>query len=311
MENENGTIQQDVSTEEKQERPLSNRELMLEQIGSRIDGERQEQEVAPVVQTVEVTTEPAGPKVVEDPASVMVRVKINGKEEEKPLADVLAGYQKNEAASERLRQVAVKEKELSAKEQELEEIKRQIQLQTAQSSDEDTDEVLRTAVSALVEGDLDTATKALQEAISKGRTPQVVTTPQRVDEDALVDRVEQKLDGKKAWGTFLENNPVFADENSRERKYGDFLFETKYDALMRSGEISYQQALIEVAKEVKETLAPPPPQKTAREVKQERKQSLDVLPIAAGARQAGAVEEKEETHASVISDMRKSRGLPV
>jgi hypothetical protein len=307
MENENGTIHEDVSNEnaEKQDRPLSAREQMFEQISNKIDEQRQGEVVAEETTT---TTDTANVRVLNDP-QMLVRVKVNGKELDKPLADVLTGYQKNEAASERLRQAATKEKELEAREKALLDNERQVQLQTQSSSDEDTDEVVLSALTNLVDGDTETAAKLLRNAINKGRT--TVTTPQAIDEDALIGRIEQKQEGKKAWDTFLSQNPEFANEQSKERQYGDYLFATKYRPLLESGELSYHQALMDTANEVKGTFAQPQATKTPREVKQERKQSIDNLPIASGARQSGAAQEQEETHSSIITQMRKGRGLPV
>lgn len=304
---ENGTIQQDVSGEmDQQDRPLSARELMFEQIGNKIDDQRQEQVVVP---DIAETTDTADKQVATDP-QMLVRVKVNGKEEERPLADVLTGYQKNEAASERLRLAAAKEKDLNARELALQAIERQVQLQSQSSTDGDTDDsALDMAINALVEGDTETAKKALRDAINKGREP--VTTPQAIDEDALIDRIEQKQEGKKAWETFLKDNPEFADDQSRERQYGDYLFKTKYSPKIEAGEISYHQALFDAADEVKNTFAAPISQKTALEIKQERKKALDVLPIASGARQVAAAAEQEETPASILAQMRKGRGLPV
>jgi hypothetical protein len=307
MENETGTIQQDVSSDgstQDQQRPLTARELMFEQIGNKIDEERQGQEVEGG--TIE-TTDQAGKQVVDD-LQMLVRVKINGKEEERPLAEVLTGYQKNEAASERLRLAAAKEKDLAGREKALND---QIQLQGQLSTEADTgdDDDLDQALNAIVEGNTDAAKQALRNAINKGRAP--VTTPQAIDEDALAQRIEQKQEVKKDWDTFLKANPEFADDKSKERQYGDYLFNTKYAPLIEAGEISYHQALLDTANEVKSTLTQPAATKTPREIKLERKQSIDSLPIAAGARQTGAAAEQEETHGDIITQMRKGRNLPV
>lgn len=308
MTTENGTIQQDVSTEsDLNERPLSARELMFEQISDKLDEQRQGQEV--LVEIAE-TTDTATVNRLADDLQMLVRVKVNGKEEEKPLSEVLTGYQKNEAASERLRLAAVKEKDLDARELILRDNERQVQLQSQSSVIEDTDdEDLSLVINALVEGDNEAAVKALKSAINKGREP--ITTPQKIDEEALVGRVEQKMEGKKAWDTFLDKNPEFADEQSKERQYGDYLFAKKYQPLIEAGETSYHQALIDTATEVKGTFAQEPAVKTPREIKQERKLALDNLPIAVGARRNSAVVEVEETNSDIITQMRKGRNLPV
>lgn len=54
----------------------------------------------------------------------------------------------------------------------------------------------------------------------------------------------------KTWANFIKSNPVFADTNSKQRQYGDYLFNTIYNQQIENGEISYQEALNKVAKEV-------------------------------------------------------------
>lgn len=308
-----GTIQRDVSEEEKQQ-VVSRRDIALAGIEERL--EQQEQDQKPVT-TEEVV-------LVNDPAKLKVRVKVDGKEEERLLSDVVAGYQKNEVASERLRQASQKQRELETREKALLEQEQQIKLSSVEPSSSgdanlSDDDQLDAALQSLVNGDTESAAKALREVIGKGRQE---TTPP-VDKQQIVDAVKKDLEAGDTWTDFLQNNPEFCVEFdnqgqeivTKERKYGDFLFVSKYGPQVESGQLSYREALDATAKEVREIFTPSstatPLVTSGREERQKRKETIDNLPIAAGARGAGPTVEKEETTSSIIQEMRKGRGLPV
>lgn len=307
------TIQTDVPAgEEKQEQALSPRELMLSQIDGRLDEERQGQ-----IWVEPETSQPGEPVLVEDLQQFMVRVKIDGKEETKPLAEVVGGYQKNTVASERLRQASQQRIELEARERALLERENQIQLAaTASHEDPGDNDELDLALNALVEGDTTQAAKVIRDMVSKGRQ----TTTPAVDEAAITAQVESRLSGKNDWENFLRDNPEFREEYNdqgqviltKERQYGDFVYERDYAKRVENGEISYLEALNATAGEVRKTFSPPPAkeQQTTREAKLERKRALDNLPIAAGARAAGPDAGQDESPSETIADMRRARGLP-
>lgn len=54
----------------------------------------------------------------------------------------------------------------------------------------------------------------------------------------------------RIWLDFLIENPAFADDTSKQRKYGDYLFETKYNQLIASDIMTYSEALSHVAEDV-------------------------------------------------------------
>lgn len=322
MQTGEGTIQTDVSEnqkqQEQQERPRSQREVMLESIEERVDEQRQgqfHQEAAP-----DTTRQENQPVVVDDPQQFMVRVKVDGKEELKPLSEVVGSYQKNEVASERLRQASMTRKELEAWENNLKEKERQIELAGTVSEQTDPDDGLNEALGALVEGDTATAAQVIREMVNKGRQQ---TTPQ-VDEAAIAARVKEQIAGETEWDRFLRDNPEFREEFddagntivTRERQYGDFVFERDFAGRVEKGELSYLEALNATAQEVRKVFSPPPAevtqetQQTAAQKKLERKKAIDNIPVAAGARAAGAAAEVDETPSDVIANMRKARGLP-
>lgn len=64
--------------------------------------------------------------------------------------------------------------------------------------------------------------------------------------------VEKKLDIEKdvaTWQKFTKIHPDFAGTDSRYRKYGDYLFDNTYRKKVTGGELTYAEALNEIAKE--------------------------------------------------------------
>ncbi|CAB4211916.1 hypothetical protein UFOVP1419_51 [uncultured Caudovirales phage] len=326
------TIQQDVSQVEKQvisSPQMLQREKDMAGIMARSDEELERQ----LAGAGNVTTE-TNVRVVDDPAQYRVRVKIDGEEKELSVADVVAGYQKNEVASERLRKASEQRRELDARERAVQQLEAQMKLQSGNlshspSGDDQADNgddamtqmkaPIARALELFTEGDVEEASNLLAKAMmaNKGREN---TTP-AVDAKQIAQQVRQELDGEHVWETFVNNNPEFRVEFddqgqqiiSREREIGDLIYMRDYDAKVQSGEISYLEALTQTAAAAKRFVTPeiPTQQKiSGSEERQSRKAALDNIVVAAGARGAGPVEEKEESRADVIASMRKSRHLP-
>lgn len=75
-----------------------------------------------------------------------------------------------------------------------------------------------------------------------------------IEKKALELRSRQAKEAKTTenlivWTNFISRNPAFADVNSKQRKYGDYLFDKEYTYKMESGELTYIQALNAVAAE--------------------------------------------------------------
>jgi hypothetical protein len=307
-------IQSDVSKVEEDvvEEVLSPRELAMQEIAEQIASQ---QAPAPVVEEVEEKPAPSATMVDSD---MRVKVKVDGQELELPLSEVTKGYQKDAVASRRLAQAAEERKMLDARQRELEERENRLTASpsaTPVDGDADVDAQIKAAMSALVDGDEDAATEALK-AVIKGRG---TTTPQVIDEEALVARAAQRIEEKriveenaKAWEEFTGTSPAFADETSKERQYGDYLFHTKYGPLLEAGEISYREALTQAAEEVTAVFQPQIPETVPanpRQQKEDRKKSIDNLPVA-GAR-ATRTAPAVETTDDVLAEMRRERGQPV
>lgn len=245
-------------------------------------------------------------------AVTMVRVKVDGQEVELPLSEVTKGYQKDSVASRRLEDAAAQRKELDARKLELD---AQEQLLTAGTvvgvNDPAFRDQIKASLEALSEGDVDQAVNALAEVLTTGRQ---TATPQQVDTDAITAQVKSQLEHDATWENFVSSNEAFADETSKERIFGDALYTRKYLPMIEAGQISYREALTETAKEVKAAFtpaaAPPPPPLTDRQKKEIRKQSIDNLQVAVGARDV-TDPPKTETAVDVLERLKGWRGQAV
>jgi hypothetical protein len=165
------------------------------------------------------------------------------------------------------------------------------------------DSLIQAYNEAIVEGDTAEQNRLMRSIIEVGR-PETTQQPV-IDEEAIIAKAEARLDNKKAWSEFVGSNPAFADENSKQRQYGDYLFDSVYSPLIKAGEISYREALLKTAEDVNSVFVPTQP--NTRQQKEERKQRIDNLPVAAGARAVQAA-AKPKTPEEVLDEMRRARG---
>jgi len=289
---------------------LSPRELMMQEISDQIAGQQEAAAVADADAAASVNS-PLLPSVLDDDQldKVMVRVKVDGQVVELPLSEVTKGYQKDAVASRRLAQAAEERKLLDAEKMALAEQKRQIETAGTLSleDDGDVDAQVSAIMAGLVEGDEEAASNALK-SILKGRQS---ATP--IDEESLLAKAEARIEQKKietengkAWQEFVESNPAFGDETSKQRQYGDFLFVSVYGPQVQAGEISYREALSKAAEDVATVFSPPV---NPRQSKIDRKAAIDNLPVA-GARSVRTVPAAESTE-DILAEMRRERGQPV
>ena len=285
---------------------LSPRELAMQEISQQL---LESEAAAGFGVVTEATDEQAAVKLPEvlaedQLAEVRVKVKVDGVEVEMPLSEVTKGYQKDVVASRRLAQAAEERKKLTAWENELKSREAALVSGDTLSSAvmvEDTDAQIKAAMAALVEGDEVAAAAALKSIIGNGRQE---TTQPVIDEDAIVAKAETRIENKKAWADFVGSNPAFADEASKQRQYGDYLFDSVFSPLVAAGELSYREALMKTADEVNQVFTPT---QTPRQQKEERTSRIDNLPVAAGAR-AEQAPNKVRTPEEVLDEMRKARG---
>lgn len=305
-------IQQDVSNEGAgqgvpatgPDAVLSERELAMQEITQQLIDSEIERGFGPA----EIATDEAArlPEVLagDQLAEVKVRVKIDGVEVELPLSDVTKGYQKDTVASRRLAEAATERKKLETWELELRSREAALVSQPLSSADDmDVKAQIRAAMASLVAGDEVEAAEALEAVLGNRRQE---TTQPIIDEDTIIAKAEARIENKKAWADFVGTNPAFADAASKQRQYGDFLFDSVYQPLIATGELSYREALMKTAEEVNGIFVPEKVQ-TPRQIKEERKQRIDNLPVAAGAR-ANTQQNTPKSVEDTLDDMRRARG---
>lgn len=243
----------------------------------------------------------------------MVKVKVDGVEQELPLEEVVKGYQIDAAARKRLEEAALQKKELEQKERELAE--REAKLHgnddggvPSGTPDESTVETARALVERLVEGDIDEAVEMLAQVI--GGKPTAAAPA--VDESKISEMISQAEAQR---------------EYEREMKSAKQLFDSEY------GEINKDPHLAKVANDIfaAELQAGKLPTEAAKAAgdgtrewlrqlsggpapaasadRTARKQTIDTLPSAGG--RSVSTQAGTETTADVIADMRRSRGQVV
>lgn len=330
MTGEKDTIHEDVSQQQDEgAQVLSPREQAMREIDEQLAAQKPDAFVQqqPAAEQPAPSTDTQEPEVLPEDRldKLRVRVKVDGQVMELPLSEVTKGYQKDAVASRRLAQAAEERKALEAKHREIEELGRTLAAAKASPSagaeagDADVDAQIAAAMTALVEGDEQGAAQALKAIILKGRGSSDAPATPVIDEEALLAKAEARIEQKReaaerarAWDEFVASNPAFADETSKQRQYGDYLFVSVFAPRIEAGEISYREALSEAAKEVSAVFGAGAAEQqgpSARQQKEERKKAIDNLPTAT-ARAVRPVPEAETTD-DVLAEMRKMRGQPV
>jgi hypothetical protein len=320
---QNDAIHEDVSQEavEQQERPLSSREQMMEELEAqrlaelRADGVQLDDEQAEVIDP-----EPAEEKEPEQPATpkeegrkvladsdletVMIRVKVDGQEVELPAKDVVRGYQKDATASRRLEEASQRLREIEAREQAI----KQAEQAKATAPTKPQREAVQEAINAMIEGDVDNAAEIL-ESLLAGRQ-QEAPTPS-VDVETVTRQVETALETKTAWKDFAREFPEVVEEGSEARTYGDYLYDTRYAQKVESGEMSYRDALFEIGQKTRAMFAPKEQTPPVRQDAEERKKNLDTPPTVRGkvptTRADNEPKTQEEMRAQAFEEILKAR----
>jgi hypothetical protein len=260
---------------------------------------------------------------VQQPTDATVRVKVNGRETNVPLADVIAGYQKNTAADERLQEASRLLREATERAEQL-----AAQMATtgaaaprpAAGAAEDSRQQpggddLRTAakqvLSSLYEGDEEKAADTLADLIASGRNQ--LSTEQIAKQVAplVMPEMQQEAARNSALTTLQTDYPVlFTDPDYASianAHVGRLMAEgrTQAEAILGAGEYVVQKF------QIKKTGRPNGAGSTAVNVdsasRLERKQAIDPVP-GLGVSSASSNQQESSSPSSVIAEMRKARG---
>jgi hypothetical protein len=233
------------------------------------------------------------------------KVKIDGEEIEKPLSEILKGYQKDQAASKRLEQAAQERAKLEQERAEFEQLIAERKEQPAQPENQlpdDADEMAKKLYETLTYGDEEEGVNALK-ALLSGRKYEAIPQEQIVAEAA--NRALLQMQYSNAERQFLKDNPEIASDAT--------LHSMTMQALSETIPVSqtYEEAFDKAGGAVKSWLSKFSPKPDAVSEKAQRKQSMPKEPVKTGAKAESFPAPKEETASDIIANMRKARGLPV
>lgn len=299
--------EQDVLENQETEdtaKPLTERERLMEEIANRRSGESPEETQEEPEQEAE--TSPA-----------MVRVKIDGQETDVPLQQVLAQYQKSNAADMRLEEAAKKHRQLAEWEAKL----RQYEQDRTQTSDtpkasstdaptgvnEDTVAALAKALQYDGEDEVKAALKGVLEQFKKEASP----NKPDIDPSAIASAVEAKLQAKAFEQARIaavqrfnsEFQDIAADpalhalaDAETVRLFNDGHSRDPWEILRQSGENvrAWRGRISNVG--------------ASEDHRVEAKRMATRVPTQRTMRGTLAATEKPETRADVFAEMRRARG---
>jgi hypothetical protein len=248
------------------------------------------------------------------PAEQTVRVKVDGVEMELPISEVVKNYQKDTTADKRLKEAALRLKEVEEREKALVQVpaERANEGQTPSGQpDESAREKAQRVISAMLEGDTEGAVEDLAEIFSVKPAPAPAAAV--IDQDQVSQLVQEGLrqqefdrEFKQAQATFAKDH---ADLNENPTLAG--MVNQHYTAALEAG-FSPLQATDYAVKEVRQfvtELTGKAGNSAASTIRQERKQTYDTITPAAGRVDLGNQQQADDNSpAAVIRQMREARG---
>lgn len=246
-------------------------------------------------------------------ADTLVKVKVDGEEQELPLSEVIKSYQKDSAASKRLQEAT---RLLQIAEQQANNIAKQPHQENnsdnANEPDPDKKEgrlaSIKGAFSKLYEGDEEGAAEEMLRLLDQGAN---TATQPRIDPAQIAAQVRQQLAVESAYGQVQSDYPELFSDTERGIVLGKETF-ARLNAKEAQG-IPRSLALQESAEEVAALFGiqkgrqQTAPARTARDTKLERKANLDIpesANVVAGNKQSHA---EAPNVSSVIKEMAAAR----
>lgn len=246
----------------------------------------------------------------------MLTVKIDGVEMQLPESEVIKGFQKDQAASRRLEEAALKLKEIEERERLLQE-KEQLgspgaTTPTQQEQQDDgngADELARKIMDGFVEGNLEEAAQALAQAL-KGKTPADATPT--VDASQVEEIIQRQLSARELEADYQKAKEMFdttyddINQNPRMAQLANNIYFEHLEAGKRPSEAAKL-----AGDEVRTLFAPPPPpppQAQQQSRRQERKQGIDSITPAAAPVAAPGQDTASNDPNAVIAEMKRARG---
>lgn len=351
------SVDTDTGSEDNQDgqRPLSPRDQMIADYAARYEQQRLdeiaaaggdptptwnqdgEEEEEDDLSTATPTRDDLDEYIVRGENGPAIKAKVDGKEVLIPLDKALATLQKNEAADRRLEEASEWQRTLQTRWQQIQEAERRLQaaateLQTRQQQlqslpsksdvgddQADIEQVARSFVEDLEQGDSEEAVKTLTQFLRSNRTPaQPAVT---IDPNELAERAATAA-RRQAREEYLQADATSGLQRFQAEYadvYKDPQLYTMADGLTTQIQREHpdwlpSQIMLEAGKRTRTWLQEQ--QASARQQatltdRQSRKNALPTAPAAASARKQAQQAPTEPTRADVLREMRRARGQAV
>ena len=301
-------------TPSPQEVAQNPRMLAMEAIRVQRDGDEDQDEGGTAVEQLALQTEQDTPRVLADGLDkTLVRVKVDGVEQEVPVAEVIANYQRTAAAQARLNEATKlleDARRTAAAATEIPKPPAQVEQpgNTGNTSPASKPETVKEFVEALFEGDTDKAVEAFAKlGLTTGRSDGATLDLEQVQAQ-LTPAIKQQLIDDSALERFEKANADLAADPHLVSVTNNFIQEAV------NGGTPYAQALEVGAQRTRDWLASIGAAKPASDPapgahqpsKLERKARIDE--VQALNRTANSTQDAPASASSVIADMKKARG---
>ena len=257
--------------------------------------------------------EPPAPAPQQATPEQLVTVKVDGEERQMPLAEVLRGYQKDQAASRRLEEVNRRTREIELREAQL--LARE-QTSAPQPAIPNTPsptnaDAEKGFLDSLYLGDESKTREALTKMMEERWRHDIPATPDLTTlASQLVPAIKQQIDLESASTAFAKDFQDIVSDPYLAQRADAFL-----NAELAQG-IPLAEAMPKAGRATRDwvktiagvPLAESQPSTTARAEKLARKQAIDNPPATSVSSAAPA--PLAENHTDVIKEMRRARGLP-
>lgn len=246
----------------------------------------------------------------------MVKVKVYGEEKEITEEELIRSYQKDAAAAKKLEEAVLKQQALELRETALAgreaQLAKQLQEPAKQSETTHDDvDIASQVVAAIYEGDEEKTREALIKLMKGRQGQQAQPTPDLTQiTQSVTNQVKTQLAQESAMGKFLSDFADVVSDPYLVKIADEFLLQEQAQGK------PYAAALQEAGNRTRSWIADKAPKQTTtntntqtRTERAKAKVNIDAVP-STSATAGGTDDAPEETTTSIISQMRKARGLP-
>lgn len=301
---ESVAINQDVTEEVVEPRPLSAREAAMEAIVStRTASVENETGVSLSPNDEQIVEQLADPEPEKAPEVQKFKVKIDGAEEEVDADTLIRTFQKNSAADRRLEEATRLLRE--AEERAAHAAAAPEQPQDAGQTPDDLRKEAASIIEKMYDGDQDAAADALIHLVTKAKGgDQPTRSPVAVDEGEITDRVLARMAVNAAFEQVKTDYPDIISDPDLE-----FLTAMKIDRAVAQG-IPRARAMLDAASEVYRTMGKEPAGRQKPEpvnARQDNKARLDNIPTASASATLAESPAENSSPSSVIAEIARKR----